>query len=409
MAAIALLGAATWTTASGTKSVTATPAVGDLIFLVTAHSGNSSGAAPTDNQPGGTYTEIGTGALKALNADILRVWVRDALVSAASSTVFTHAPGGSTGGGLVALRVTGMDRVGAAAVRQFSPVANQNAGTPTPTFAQAPLTENAQFGVVFNGGNPATMTPRAGWTELLDLGYATPNSGIQVMRVDSGQTATAVAWGSSSATAYCAFVVELDTSVQPVFTGALTESTAAFDGAAATYASSASAFEDGIAFESVDGGVVVFSTADESVDPTDLIQSPASLVSVTAYGRPQSTLEAEGWLAAESATPHGAVNEAVPSDSQYAYTETSQAALRLGLEGLPAGLPQSGSTLVLSYRIRGTPTGMRVELWQGAAVLNGWSHLSGPADWTTYTRAITGKPLTNITDLSQLRLIVTAL
>jgi hypothetical protein len=37
MAAVTLLGSATFDTSSGTKQVTATPAVDDLIVIITAH------------------------------------------------------------------------------------------------------------------------------------------------------------------------------------------------------------------------------------------------------------------------------------------------------------------------------------------------------------------------------------
>lgn len=54
MAAATLLGTATFTTASGSKTVTATPAVGDLIIIVCAHTGNTVvGIAPTDNNSDG--------------------------------------------------------------------------------------------------------------------------------------------------------------------------------------------------------------------------------------------------------------------------------------------------------------------------------------------------------------------
>src|SRR5690349_16960389 len=106
MAAVTLLGSATFNTSSGTKTVTATPAVGDLIVIITAHSGNTSASAPTDDNSSGTYTQIGSGAVKATSADQLRMWVRTAPIAAASSTVFTHAPGASSGGGLVVLKVT---------------------------------------------------------------------------------------------------------------------------------------------------------------------------------------------------------------------------------------------------------------------------------------------------------------
>ena len=93
MAAVTLLGTATWNTTSGTKTVTATPAVGDLIVIVTANSGSTgTGFAPTDNNSSGTYTLVNT-SVKATSADTMQMWVRNALITSATSTVFTQAPG----------------------------------------------------------------------------------------------------------------------------------------------------------------------------------------------------------------------------------------------------------------------------------------------------------------------------
>src|SRR5262245_22496776 len=118
-ATLSELGTRVFTTASGTKTVTATPAVGDLIIIVTAHSGNTSGTAPTDdNSDGlGTYTLIDT-AVKASSADTMKAWVRNSPIGSASSTVFSHAPGTSTGGGLGVFKCTEITKKGSAAIRQ---------------------------------------------------------------------------------------------------------------------------------------------------------------------------------------------------------------------------------------------------------------------------------------------------
>lgn len=214
MAAVTLLGTPTCNTANGTKTVTATPAVGDLIVLVTAHTGNTSSTAPTDDNNSGTYTQLET-AVKNSSADTLKIWVRDALIASASSTVFTHAPGTTTGGALAVLKVTGMTRVGAGAERQSAKEDNQAAATPTPVLGAAALTGNALIGAVFNATNPAGMTARSSpaYTERRDDGYASPTSGIEIMSIDSGETATSIAWGSASASAFCSAIVELDTTV----------------------------------------------------------------------------------------------------------------------------------------------------------------------------------------------------
>lgn len=218
MAAANILGSATFNTTSGTKTVVATPTVGALIVIVTAHSGNTASTAPTDNGVGGTYTEVSACAcVKATSADRMRVFVRNNLIQSGASTTFTHAPGTSTGGGLVVFQITGLARTGSNAIRQGAKQDNQAAaGTPTPVLGSAALTGNALIGAVFNATSTATMTPRASWTERCDVGYSAPTSGLETMTRDSGETATSIAWGSTSASAFCACVVELDCSAEAV-------------------------------------------------------------------------------------------------------------------------------------------------------------------------------------------------
>lgn len=226
MAAVTLLGTQTVNTNSGTKTVTATPAVGDLIVLVVAHSGNTANVAPTDNNSAGagTYTRVNT-CVKASSADTMQVWVRNSFIGSASSTVFTHAPGTTSGGGIGVFKVTGMTRSGLNAIRQSAIQSNQGAaGTPTPVLGVAALTGNPLIGAVFNATSPATMTARGtpAYSERFDVGYSTPTTGLETMTIGSGETGTSIAWGSTSGSAFCSVIVELDTS-------AIVNTVAAFD------------------------------------------------------------------------------------------------------------------------------------------------------------------------------------
>lgn len=221
MAAVTLLGTATFNTTSGTKTVTATPAVGDLIVIVTAHSGNTSTAAPTDNNSSGTYTLVNS-AVKVTSADTMRVWVRDALITSATSTVFTHAPGTSTGGGLAVLKITGMSLTGASAIVRSAIQSNIASGTPAPVLAATPSINNAIVTAVFNGTSPAGITARTNYTRSVNLGYSTPTSGLAVAHDDAGETSATITWGSSSATAFCSIAVEINAAVTHATTGTLT-------------------------------------------------------------------------------------------------------------------------------------------------------------------------------------------
>jgi len=218
VAAILLLGTQTFTTASGTKTVVATPTFNDLILIVTAHTGNTAATAPTDDNPDGrgTYTQVNT-CVKASSVDTMKLWVRNGLIGSASSTTFSIAPGTTTGGGIGVFAVSGLARTGANAVRQSAVQSNQaSSGTPTPVLGQAALTGNVLIGAVFNATNAATMTPRGtpAWSERFDVGYATPTTGLETMTINSGETGTSIAWGGTSASAFCSLVAELDCSAE---------------------------------------------------------------------------------------------------------------------------------------------------------------------------------------------------
>lgn len=234
MAVVSILGTATFNTTSGTKTVTATPAVGDLIVIVTANSGSTTTtAAPTDNNGGGgTYTLVNT-AVKATSADTMQVWVRNALITSTASTTFTQAPGTTTGGGLVVLDVQGMDKVGASAVVRSGIQSNQaSATTPAPTLGATPGINNAIISAVFNASNPVAVTARTGYSTAATGAYNTPATGISVIERDSGETSATITWGGTSATAFASIAVELDARVTHATTGALTGQGSAVAGSA---------------------------------------------------------------------------------------------------------------------------------------------------------------------------------
>lgn len=225
--AVALLGSVTFNTTAGSKTVTATPAANDLIVVITAHSGNTSTSAtpPTDNNSDGrgTYALV-TSALKASSADVMCVWVRKYKVGSATSTVFTHAPGTTTGGGLAVIKVTGMTLAGLLAALHAGASANQaSGGTPSVALGAAANTNNAVIGAVFSATNSTTtVATNASYTERFDNGYATPTSGLEIMTRDSGETGSSIGWGGTIASAFCAVAIELDARV-PAAAATLTD------------------------------------------------------------------------------------------------------------------------------------------------------------------------------------------
>ena len=217
MAAVSSLGV-TFNTTAGTKSVTTTPAVNDLIVIITGATSTGSAdetTAPTDNNSSGTYSKVVVG-VSGSNLGRLIGWVRTALISSAVSTVFTYNPlvGTNTGGGLQVLKITGMTNVDLAAIQQSAKQDSQTGGTtPAPVFAAAVNTVNPVIGAVMNASNPAALTPRSSpaYTERTDVGYATPTTGLETMTINSGETATTITWGGTSPTLFGDIVMELST------------------------------------------------------------------------------------------------------------------------------------------------------------------------------------------------------
>lgn len=219
MAVTTLLGQ-TFNTTTGTHVVAATPAIGDLITIVCADSGLLPAIPPTDDNPDGlgTYTLISS-ALNNTSVDLLRAYVRNALIGVSAVTNFTSASGVTTGGGLSVQKTTGLTRSGFSAIRQSAKQENQiGGGTPTPVLGVAALVGNSLVGAVLNLTNPATMTPRGApvWTELFDAGWVAPTTGVECMEIDNGETGTNIAWGSVSASGFAAIVFELDSSAPPL-------------------------------------------------------------------------------------------------------------------------------------------------------------------------------------------------
>ena len=223
---ITLLGSV-FNTTSGTKSVAGlTPAVDSLIVIVAAHTGSTASFAPTDNNPGGAgaYARVTT-CVKASSADTMEVWVRTALISSASSTTFTQAPGTTTGGGLLVFQITSTAglKANTSGIRQSAVQSNQSASaTPAPVLGSTPISQDGIITAVFNATNPAGVTQRSGYSLQANLGYITPTTGIASATKNSGETSATIAWGSTSATAFCSLAIEIDTRVTHDNTGSLT-------------------------------------------------------------------------------------------------------------------------------------------------------------------------------------------
>lgn len=209
-----------WNTNAGVKTVTATPAVGDLIVVIAANSGRTVTQPPTitDNNSSGTYAQLSTTATRATNVDSMWAFVRTSLIGSATSTIFTMTPTATdTGGGFIVYSLTLMARVGTDALRQGGKQDNIASGTPSVTMGSAILTANPVVGAVMTGTNGTTNSaPPTGFTEAADLGYNTPPSGFESVFRSSGETRTTVPWTAASPSAFCSMLLELDTSAAVV-------------------------------------------------------------------------------------------------------------------------------------------------------------------------------------------------
>lgn len=210
MALVTSLGS-TFLTTGGNETVVATPAIGDLIVVCCASSGRTVGQIPTitDNNSSGTYTLIAATTCTT-NVDSGWIFIRNALIPAASSTTFTYAISGDTGGGLNVLKVVGVSSVGAAAARQYATQNNQAAATPAPVFNTTPDQNNACIGMIINATAGPIINQPATWTELVDVTYGTPTFSMETCTKAGLQSTATVTWGSASGSQFGAIVLELN-------------------------------------------------------------------------------------------------------------------------------------------------------------------------------------------------------
>ena len=218
----------TFTTTGGNTTVVATPAVGDLIIVIAATTGVAGGTtAVSDNQtPAGVYDKINTDFTGFSTTGVLNAWVRTAFITAASSTTWTATQASSTGGGLTVIRISGQTSAGIGSIRGCGGQSSIASGTPAPVLlrrianvysgTQGALTTNVIIGAVCCGTNSTTnFLPRSSpaYTEDFDNGYNAPATGLEVMHIASGDTASTITWGSAVPSTSASIAIEVDTSV----------------------------------------------------------------------------------------------------------------------------------------------------------------------------------------------------
>lgn len=191
-----------------------TPAAGELLvaFMVAS---DCVLAAPTMSDTQGLGWTLVGHATARTTLDTVYCFVANAFAAASSMTVTFDCTGDqATGNCINVIGVTGITKVGSAAVRQIIASNDQaGGGTPATTFAAATLTQNPCLGGVMNGTNPGGVTVPTGWTGANTTGYNVPTTGQRDAFRNSGNTSATITWGGTSASPFGVLMVELTTAL----------------------------------------------------------------------------------------------------------------------------------------------------------------------------------------------------
>ncbi len=200
------------TTNAATYASIILPTQGELIVgLFCAGATVSAGTLADDK--GGTYTLVSTANYNT-SADGIWAFIGNQLVTTSSMTITFDVTGDNADGCCKGIySVSGMTRLGSNAFKQAAKLQNQASTTMALVFSANVSSSNPVLGALANASNPAGVTQPSGWTEGSDTGYATPTHGFETVFTNSTFNGTTVTWGSSSATAGGALVIELDTSL----------------------------------------------------------------------------------------------------------------------------------------------------------------------------------------------------
>lgn len=201
------LGVTTASTSNATSYAAGsiTPAAGDFIVALITTTGQTGALGVTDNQAGSAgWTQV---AISTFNTtESIHAWVRNN-VATNTAMVVTATCATATGCTITLYRIAGAGLT----YRQANAASGALSTTPTVTLSVAADTNNPLVAACGNEASPATLTPRSSpvWTESSDTGYNSPTAGHECMFINSGETASSIAWGGTSATAWGAVVVEV--------------------------------------------------------------------------------------------------------------------------------------------------------------------------------------------------------
>lgn len=190
----------TGSTANTTSYASAsfTPTAGEVLCVIVGATGTTAtDTTLTASANGMTFTRVDTW-LHSLAGAVSVVFISDQAVPSSPSAMtvtFGCASDAATGAFVEVLAVTGLTKVGTAAIKQYAMNANIGAGNPyTATFASATDTNNPLVGFVDSFVTQAITAP-SGWTEVAQpTNLATPAHGYESAKVESGATSTSYTW-----------------------------------------------------------------------------------------------------------------------------------------------------------------------------------------------------------------------
>lgn len=174
-----------------------TPGANKLILaIIGATDGGGAPVAPTITGNGLTWVQE-----ELSQSGLLGLYVLRAMGASPSAGVPSVDFAGSAQDGMCwafvevgGVVTTGTD--GADAVRQSVPATPATATGITVTLASFGSASNATFGCFYHSANEVT-TPGGGFTELADVGHASPNRALQVQGRADNDTTVDASWASS--------------------------------------------------------------------------------------------------------------------------------------------------------------------------------------------------------------------
>lgn len=205
---VTLLGSV-FDTNAGNHGVSLTPAVGDLIVIISCCSGTSIGCVGATDSQAGQYSQI-IECERTTTTGQMKAYVRDTLITSAVSHTFTANHQGVDGGGCIVLAIKGMSIDGMLALRSWGAHNSIAAGTiAAPVLNRTPLNTNPVITADWTGSANSSGA-RAGYTAQFANTYASPSSYLTALSRNSGETSATITWGSAPGVGqHCSLAIEI--------------------------------------------------------------------------------------------------------------------------------------------------------------------------------------------------------